>query len=255
MLGSRHEGRLAGAVIPAAGLGTRLHPLTLRTPKELLPVGGEPAIAASLREAQHAGIRRVVVVTSPTKPTLAEWLAARTIARELEVVTVVQPEPLGVLDAVDRGRAELGAGPYAVLYPDYLQLPNRTGLRQLVEAHAELRTAIFGLLRVTEPCAGRMGRTAQVETLPLGGRRHRVTAIRGVLALEVGVLHSTFAEIRTETYEATLAAQTESGDAALLPALRALVAAGQLHGVELEGTILDVGVRAGYDHAVALLGA
>ena len=50
---------IAGVVIPAAGLGTRLRPLTETCPKEMLPVGGRPLIAASLLEVVAASVERV----------------------------------------------------------------------------------------------------------------------------------------------------------------------------------------------------
>lgn len=47
------------AIIPAAGKGTRLHPVTRWVPKELLPVGNTPALLHVLREALEAGIREL----------------------------------------------------------------------------------------------------------------------------------------------------------------------------------------------------
>ncbi len=245
---------MTGAIIPAAGLGTRLRPLTDHTPKELLEVGGLPAIAAPLLEAEHAGLTRVVVVTSPKKPELGEWLERRDVATRVDVRVVLQPDPLGVLDAVARGRAELSTGPYVVLYPDYFHLPDRTGLTQLLQAHSELGGSVYGLLRVRAEHAARMGRTAQVDSETLGGGRHRLTAVRAAPTLQVGALHTTFAEVRGEGYDETLAERPEPGDGALLPALGDLASAGRLFGVELRGDVLDIGVRAGYDHAVARLG-
>ena len=63
------------AVIPAAGLGTPLAPLTRFVPKELLPVADMPLIEYALREAHESGIRRIVVITSAEKRVLEEYLA------------------------------------------------------------------------------------------------------------------------------------------------------------------------------------
>lgn len=58
------------AVIPAAGYGTRFFPATKTIPKEMLPVGAKPVIQLIVEEALSAGAERVVVVTSPDKPSL-----------------------------------------------------------------------------------------------------------------------------------------------------------------------------------------
>ncbi len=55
------------AVVPAAGLGTRMRKLCGERPKELLPVGGLAAIEHSLVEALDAGLSRVAVVVRPDK--------------------------------------------------------------------------------------------------------------------------------------------------------------------------------------------
>ena len=72
-------------IIPAAGLGTRLSPLTLGTAKELLPLGAYPALTASLLEARAANAHEIVVVTSADKPQLARFFAElRTLGRFIE---------------------------------------------------------------------------------------------------------------------------------------------------------------------------
>ena len=62
------------AIIPAAGLGTRLFPITKAIPKELLPIEGKPAIQWVLEEAFEAGLRKIVIVISPHKTILRDYL-------------------------------------------------------------------------------------------------------------------------------------------------------------------------------------
>src|SRR3954462_3065430 len=60
------------AVIPAAGLGTRMLPAAKAVPKELLPVLDRPAVQYVIEEAAAGGISDVVLVTSKQKPALME---------------------------------------------------------------------------------------------------------------------------------------------------------------------------------------
>lgn len=71
------------AVIPAAGYGTRFLPATKTVPKEMLPVGARPAIQLIVEEALSAGAERVVVVTSPDKPSIRRHFDVDARWREL----------------------------------------------------------------------------------------------------------------------------------------------------------------------------
>ncbi|HEY1179454.1 MAG TPA: sugar phosphate nucleotidyltransferase, partial [Phytomonospora sp.] len=55
------------AVIPVAGLGTRLLPLTKALPKEMLPVGDKPVLEHTIRELADSGITDITIVTSSRK--------------------------------------------------------------------------------------------------------------------------------------------------------------------------------------------
>jgi hypothetical protein len=94
-----------------------------------------------------------------------------------------------------------------------------------------------------------MGRSARVETLPLGDGRHRVTAVHGTLAPEPGALHTVLLELRCPREEALLAARRADGDGALLPVLKQLAEEGLLFGLEPTGDVLDAGIPAGYTDA------
>ena len=58
------------AIIPLAGLGTRLLPLTSVLPKELLPINGKPGVEYILDECIGAGIKRVIFIISNKKKVL-----------------------------------------------------------------------------------------------------------------------------------------------------------------------------------------
>jgi len=128
------------AVIPAAGMGTRFLPATKAVPKELMPIFDTPAIQLVMDEAIGAGATRIVIVTSPNKPAIEQYvqpsadvvkrvrdtgrvdLAARLerIGRDVEVVFALQSEPKGLGHAVSCAHEQVGNAPFMLLLPDEL---------------------------------------------------------------------------------------------------------------------------------------
>jgi NDP-sugar pyrophosphorylase family protein len=86
----------------AAGLGTRLAPLTDCWPKPVLPIDGRPVVVTLVHELAAAGIERFVVVTGH----LAEQVEALLAPLPYELRFVTQPQMLGSADAVARAEAE-----------------------------------------------------------------------------------------------------------------------------------------------------
>ncbi|MEV0252518.1 UTP--glucose-1-phosphate uridylyltransferase [Nocardia sp. NPDC050712] len=133
------------AVVPAAGLGTRFLPATKTVPKELLPVVDTPGIELVAVEAADSGAERLVIVTSPGKDgvvahfvedlvlesTLAERGKFQLLEKVrkapglLDVVSVIQEEPLGLGHAVAQAESVLDddEDAIAVLLPDDLVQP------------------------------------------------------------------------------------------------------------------------------------
>jgi len=265
------------AVIPAAGQGTRLYPLTLGTAKELLPLGRYPALVATLLEAEAAGVREIVIVTSKDKAGVRQFVERFPPLRDFHarVGIVEQPEPAGVLDAVARGVAgikEEGGTGIAVLFPDLVHLPDQTALRRLTAAHAACGAAVFGLRTVER--TETLGSTAVVclqEPLltpsalaeaRASGRPLRIVDVRAKEQCESGFpdgtrgeLVTTFGQIQTPAFAQAVQARCRVApsaplaDAHLLPALRDLASKGELYGVLLPGEILDLGTMPGYLHA------
>ena len=102
------------AVVIAAGLGTRLRPLTERYAKPVLPVDGQPVIARLLRELADAGCERVTVVTGHLAEQV-ETLIGDGSGFGVRVRYVRQPDPAGSADAVRRADEE---PPYLVAAAD-----------------------------------------------------------------------------------------------------------------------------------------
>ena len=92
------------AVVPVAGLATRLRPLSLGVPKGLLPVAGRPVIRHIIEELAACGIERVVLVTGGGRDGFEAQFAD---TRSPEIVYADQPRPLGLGDAILRAAPRL----------------------------------------------------------------------------------------------------------------------------------------------------
>src|SRR3972149_10513154 len=105
------------AIVPAAGFGTRMRPLTNTIPKEMLPVGRRPVIEHVLAELRDAGIRRVLVVIAPGKEIIQRHLSDGT-PWGTECEYVVQEEMRGVGHAVLLGADWTQGRPFLVAFGD-----------------------------------------------------------------------------------------------------------------------------------------
>jgi UTP--glucose-1-phosphate uridylyltransferase len=144
------------AVVPVAGLGTRLLPATKSQPKEMLPVGGKPVVQHVIEELAAAGIERVVFVTGRGKGAIEDHfdrdpvlraalehrgddeLLRRLAFEELGVTFAYtrQPEPLGLGDAVLCAAGVGGDAPFAVALGDAI-LRGPSGERPVVQRLAD----------------------------------------------------------------------------------------------------------------------
>ena len=110
--------RVRRAIIPAAGLGTRLRPLSLAIPKELLPAGDEPMMGRAVREAAEAGIRDVCVVVRRGKEAIAEYLEAAGKTWPLHIAFRWQSRPLGLGHALWCARDFAAGESFLMIVPD-----------------------------------------------------------------------------------------------------------------------------------------
>ena len=104
------------AVVPVAGLATRLRPLSRGVPKGLLPVAGQPVIQHIVDELAACGIERIVLVTGRGRAAFAAHFAE---SDGPEMVCVTQPEPLGLGDAILCAGPVLD-GPFVIALGDAL---------------------------------------------------------------------------------------------------------------------------------------
>lgn len=193
------------AVVPAAGLGTRLLPATVAVPKELLPIGREPMLQRALREIREAGIVRVAVVVGERDdrierflggempPPLREEPAALALAdllNGLEIEIVRQPEPRGLGDALGRTRDFTAGEPFAVVLPDNVFFGPRGALTQILPLFGRYRTHLTGLIRVDAADAPTFGDCGAVRVENITDGEYRVLEIgdkgEGFSSIEAG---------------------------------------------------------------------
>lgn len=139
----------AYAIIPTAGFGTRMLPLSKAVPKELLPLGDKPAIHYVVMEAVRAGIKNIVLVNHAQKSAIDNYFdvngeldtqlrnkgkneladSLNFLPDDVRIISVRQSRPLGLGHAVLQGRAVVGNNPFAVLLPDVVLDPFKTDFK------------------------------------------------------------------------------------------------------------------------------
>jgi UTP--glucose-1-phosphate uridylyltransferase len=145
---------ITNAVIPVAGLGTRLLPATRSQPKEMLPVLDKPVVQYVVEELVNAGIRRVLFVTGRRKRAIEDHfdadpeLGSSPLIDGLEILYTRQARPDGLGDALRYGASFANGGPVVVALGDSI-IRNPTITERLIEA-----------------CSGDVVAAIAVETVP-----------------------------------------------------------------------------------------
>jgi NDP-sugar pyrophosphorylase family protein len=142
-------------LVLAGGLGTRLRAAIGETPKLLAPVGGQPYLAYLLEWVRRFGARRIILSLGYKADAVLEFLSRQPVP-DLEIVTLVEPEPLGTAGAVRFARSELRTDPVLIMNGDSY---TEADLCALVARHRQ-ENALGTLLCVEVANAGRYGRVA-----------------------------------------------------------------------------------------------
>jgi mannose-1-phosphate guanylyltransferase len=145
--------RMREAILLVGGQGTRLRPLTLGTPKPMLPVAGVPVTVHQIERARAAGVDRIVLGTSYRADVFAEQLGDGS-ALGVEIAYAVEDQPLGTGGAIRHAAAHLVSGPddpVMVLNGDVLSGVDYAGL---VRQHEETDAMVtLHLVCVADPSA------------------------------------------------------------------------------------------------------
>ncbi|RJL30332.1 UTP--glucose-1-phosphate uridylyltransferase [Bailinhaonella thermotolerans] len=165
------------AVIPVAGLGTRLLPLTKALPKEMMPILDRPVIQLLVEELVAAGVEDVYIVTTLRKSLVQEHFAPdpdlenelrslgkdkeadeiRRIWTEVRISYLYQQGPYGNGTPVLNASRVIGDEPFIVLWGDDFFQSDTPRARQLVDAYDQVNAPVIALTPVPRERASKYG--------------------------------------------------------------------------------------------------
>ena len=141
------------AILLVGGRGTRLRPLTVNTPKPMLPVGGVPFTEHQIARARAAGVTRVVLSTSYRAEVFSEYFGDGSDFG-VELVYVTEDTPLGTGGAIRHAVAHLASPPDAPVLIFNGDVLSGGDLEALVAAwHSAVADVVLYLTRVADPRA------------------------------------------------------------------------------------------------------
>ena len=165
------------AIIPLAGLGTRLLPLTSVIPKELLPINGKPGLEYILDECIKSGISEVIFIISKKKESIKKYFyndaffkklinkkrnneiikEYRKIKRYKKMIKFVyQNSPRGTGDAVLKCKNHIKSKYFLMLMPDDLIIKNNCS-KSLISLHKKYKTSVIASKKVKKNNVSRWG--------------------------------------------------------------------------------------------------
>ncbi|MFG6373439.1 MAG: UTP--glucose-1-phosphate uridylyltransferase GalU [Oscillospiraceae bacterium] len=182
------------AVIPAAGLGTRMLPATKTVPKEMLPLVDKPAIQYLIEEAAAAGIEDILIVTNRAKSAMDDYFdyypeletrlnqagkdrelaEVRRAADLANIFYVRQKETRGLGHAIWRAKRFVGDEPFAVLLGDDIMRAEKSVTAQLIEAAERYNASTVGVQQVATAA---ISKYCSVKVEPLEERVFRVSDV------------------------------------------------------------------------------
>ena len=153
------------AIIPAAGLGTRMLPISHAVPKEMLPIVDLPAVYYLVEEAAKSGIEDILIITNRDKDAMEDFFdlsieyreallskgkteeAKRLydIANMANVYFLRQKETKGLGHAVGRARSFVGDEPFLVLYGDDIIFSETPVCRQMTDVYEKYGKCVVGV--------------------------------------------------------------------------------------------------------------
>ncbi|WP_435203112.1 glucose-1-phosphate thymidylyltransferase RfbA [Janibacter sp. GS2] len=161
-------------IILAGGTGSRLHPITLGISKQLVPVYDKPMIYYPLSTLLLAGLRDILVITTPHEAPQFEQLLGDGSRYGVSISYAQQPSPDGLAQALLIGEEHLDGGPAALVLGDNIFYGPGLGT-QLRRFHDIEGAAIFGY-QVRDPSAygvvdfDELGRATSLEEKPVAPR-------------------------------------------------------------------------------------
>ena len=165
------------AIIPLAGLGTRLLPLTSVFAKELLPINGKPGIEYILDECIEAGIKEIIFIISHKKLMIKKYFYNDKFYKEIikrkkdsriineykkilkykkMIKFVFQDKPLGTGDAVFKTKKFIKDKYFLMLLPDDLII-NKNCSKSMITVHKKFKASVMASMRIAKKKVSRWG--------------------------------------------------------------------------------------------------
>ena len=176
------EKKIRKAVIPAAGLGTRLLPATKAQPKEMIAIVDKPALQYLIEELIESGIEEILIITGRNKSSIENHFdysfelektleekeknellkIVNNISKMSNIYYVRQKKPLGLGHAVSRAKSFVGDEPFLVLLgDDIIYTDKKKGelpvSKQLMNKYEELQGMILGVQKVPKNDVNKYG--------------------------------------------------------------------------------------------------
>lgn len=162
--------KIKKAIIPAAGLGTRVLPASKAVPKEMLPIVDKPAIQYIVEEAVASGITDILIITNRGKGVIEDHFdhsielenmmrtrsnfgmlnELQNVANLANIFFVRQKETKGLGDAVLRAESFVGDEPFAVLYGDDVIIGEPPAISELCNAYEKYQKSVVGIKEVPD---------------------------------------------------------------------------------------------------------
>lgn len=169
--------KITKAVIPAAGLGTRILPATKAMPKEMYPIVDKPAIQYIVEEAVNSGITDILIITNRGKSIIEDHFdrnpeleAALEKSQKNEILNALKPisslaniyfirqkETKGLGHAIKCAKSFVGGDPFAVLYGDDVIVSKEPVCAQLIKAYEKYGLGVVGAKEMPREEIGKYG--------------------------------------------------------------------------------------------------
>lgn len=238
--------RIRKVVIPIAGLGTRMMPVTQFVAKEMLPIGTTPVIRLVIDECERAGITEFVFVTNERKHALNEYLSSL----DVDVKFAYQARPMGLGHAILCAKKHVEKEDFAVVLPDELMFCEKiNALQQVINYYEKLDgRSVVGVTMVDRAECHKYGivepeyfpttnfmQVSRIVEKPEFGREPSRMALNGRYILSPRIF---------ECLERGVVGVND--EVQLTDAINDLIRSAQVNACEIEGSRYDVGDMVGY---------
>ena len=261
------EKPISKAVIPVAGYGTRLLPVTKSQPKEMLPIVDKPAVQYVVREAIDSGVESILFVTGRGKRAIEDYFdyavelelelenkgkldllqEVRDIGDMIRIFYVRQKLQKGLGDAVYQAKRFINDSPFAVLLADDIIDSTDPVLRQMIDLYRKRPGIILAVTRIPQEEISQWGvikgkeigkGTFKVEDMvekPDPGEAPSDLAIIGRYILTPSIF---------EAIEKV--SPGKGGEIQLTDSIRSLLQKEEIYAYEFQGTYYGVGDKIGF---------